>query len=339
MSHPEHTDGSSHAAVATTQDVRNTLAEYNYLIDDERAQKDHGTVMKGAMKIIDGKRGSAMGDDEQKELVITIRDAARTNEDTFIDTLWWDFIKQTRMVPKFEMRREDMEDDDWMSWGWKKDFLAHNRNKLFRTGCLPILRTDSEVVRQLLESLPKLAVPKPDLIYGIRAQAFTAEEHQINLKYNMFTDLSQARYHPFFVIEFKTHNGSIEDAMNQASRTGAAIVNGLRGLDDQTPHKAIKRGVDTRTWCFSMTLDTSTARLFVNWAFLKNDGTPIYHMHSLASYRFDHGGDLAEMKRHIDNVMDWGLGDRLDMIRGILGDIHDHIEAHPREKSGSGSKK
>lgn len=315
-------DGSSRAAKADTKLIRTTLEEHNFLIEHRPTRRNHSKVIEEAKKVIDGKRGSAMGDDEQELLVNTLADEVLTNEDTFIDLLWWNLFNGgnsgTRMVPKVEMRREDLEDDDWMSRAWRHDFLLHNRNRLFRSNCLPPLKIVNEAMRKLIESLPNLSVPKPDLLYGITKEGFTKEENRINNTYPMFTELSPDRYHAFFLVEFKSHKGDLEDAINQASRSAGALIHGLRCLDDLTPRKNIKKGIDTRTWLFTLAVDTHYARLFVNWAYIEDDGTPVYHMHKLAGYELDEGSRLAELKRHIGNVMDWGVGERKEMIKKML---------------------
>ena len=323
LSHAEHTDGSSQSSKPNAEDIRNALQQHNFFVDNRSARKDYPKVIKDAEKIIGSKRGSAMGDDEQEKNVRTIEDNELVNEDTFIDILWGKMFKETRMVRNEQV---DFEDDSWMSRAWELDFLHHLKNRPFRPGCLPVLRTDKAVEKQLIESLPKLSLPQPDLAYGILASAFTNEEHQINLTYPNFTDIAQSRYHAFFIVEFKSHNGSLPEATNQACRTASALVHGLRGLDAKTPSGSIKKGVDSRTWCFSLALNTSVARLFVNWAFVEDNGTVIYHMHKIATYTLDDGVDLAEMKKNIGNIMDWGVGERLERIKKMLGDIYEHVE-------------
>ncbi len=334
LSHPEYADGSSQSAKPKPEDLRTTLRHHNHYINDNQARQNHSEMLEDAMEVIDGKRGSAMGDEEQEMIINTIDQAAFVNEDTFIDLLWWKLLGNTRMVPKVEIPRGSLEDGQWMSRYWCRDHLRHNRNRLFRQSCLPLLRTDDEFIKELIESLPKLNEPKPDLVYGLEYLAFTEVEQEVNDRYPMFTNLSPGAYHPFLIVEFKTPDGNIEDAINQASRSASAVIHGLRGLDEQTPRKSIKRGVDTRTWLFSLALDTKFAALFVNWALLRADGATIYHMHRLASYRLDEGGDVAELKTHLDNVMDWGVSERKEKIQEMMGLIRNN-KRKPRSGASS----
>ncbi len=91
---------------------------------------------------------------------------------------------------------------------------------------------------------------------------------------------------------------------NKASVAAAVLIHGLRSLDDLRPRKCTKKGADIRTWLFSLTLQPSHGELFVNWAYLKDDGAAVNHMNKLAVYWLDVGSDLARMKKHADNVID-----------------------------------
>ena len=317
-SHVDYPDGSSQAAKASPQEIRDTLEHHNFLIDDSFSRKDHPEMIVGATKVIDGRRPSAIGPEELEDLISTLINEEFANEDTFIDLLWWRILGESRMVPSVELPREALGDDQWTSRSWREDFLLHNRNRQFRIGCLLPLATENESVKQLIASLPRLSIPKPDLAWGVTKFAFTKAEHNINETYPMFTHPSSKRYHVFLVVEFKSDDGSLGAAKNQASRTAGALMHGLRCLQDCSPHKAVVKGVDDRSWMYSLALDTHGAELFVNWVYVEDDGTPVYHMHSIAGYTMKDGSHLANLNKHIANIMEWGIGERLNRIKETL---------------------
>ena len=325
-------DGSSKSVKPDYRQVRIALKFNNFLMENERARKENPKMIERAMEVIDGKRGSAMGDDEQDLLIVTLRKAAMANEATFIDELWNNLLAKERMVLKQGISRENAPDDAWMSQLWRKDFLLHNRDRLFLTGCLPKVMTDDPVLADLLENVPRLTVPKPDLAYGIDEDAFTTEEAWINGRYPLFSEISPRLFHTFFVVEFKSEDGSIEDAKNQASRSAGALISGLRNLDNLTPGGNIKKGADSRTWVFSMAISMQTAQLYVNWANVEHDGSVVYHMHFLTEYSLKVGSRLGEFKKHVDNILDWGIGERKENIQKILNDVYANSKKELKRK-------
>ena len=334
-------DGSSKSAKPDYRQVRTALKLNNFIMENERARKENPKMIERAMKVIDGKRGSAMGDDEQDLLVITLCKAAIANEATFIDELWNNLLAKERMVLKEGVSRDNIQDDSWMSKLWRKDFLLHNRDKLFLTGCLPKVATDDPVLADLLENIPRLTVPKPDLAYGIDEDAFTTKESWINARNPMFSEISPRLFHTFLVVEFKSEDGSIEDAKNHASRSAGALISGMRNLDNFTSSGSIKKGPDHRTFVFSLAVSIQTAQLYVNWANVGHGGSVVYHMHFLAEYSLKVGSRLGEFKKHIDNILDWGIGQRKEDVQEMLNDIYanskEKLKKTPPPASGSAS--
>lgn len=64
----------------------------------------------------------------------------------FLDVFWWKFLQDARMVPKCEVRGEGLQNKEWMPRSWDEDFLKYDRNKPFRTPCLPVLKTESSIL-------------------------------------------------------------------------------------------------------------------------------------------------------------------------------------------------
>ncbi len=92
------------------------------------------------------------------------------------------------MVPKCEVRGEGLQNKEWMPRSWDEDFLKYDRNKPFRTPCLPVLKTESSILRGLVDNiLPPILTPKPNLVYSMSRFAFTEEEQALNDLYPMFT--------------------------------------------------------------------------------------------------------------------------------------------------------
>ncbi len=189
----------------------------------------------------------------------------------FPDVFGWKFLQDALMVPKCEVRGEGLQNKEWMPRSWDEDFLKYDRNKPFRTPCLPVLKTESRILRDLIDNiLPPILTPKPNLVYGMSRLAVTEEEQALGDLYPMFTNLSRDAYHPFLVVEYRDHSsysGGSDDMWNKASVAAAVLIHGLRSLDDLRPCKCTKKGADIRTWLFSLTLQPSHRELFVDWAY------------------------------------------------------------------------
>ena len=138
--------------------------------------------------------------------------------------------------------------------------------------------------------------------------------------------------YPFFIIEGKGNEGSLADAENQAARGGATLVYARRILNHKAglPHSP---GPDKQSFAFSMTLDAYTARVWVHWCevlprgadvdnedrtFLTNKYYETYHMDALASYAFFNPEDVQDLKRTLNNILDWGCLQRKREIDDVL---------------------
>lgn len=309
----EMSPASDRSKLNNVVDIRNSLSYHRFLINDHIAQIEYCDFLQSAKELILGERGSETGPDAQ-EAMLSIRAAnALQNEDTFIDNFWFALLHPARQV-------RDPNDDAWISQTWAKDHLGHHRNKPFKGAglSLPLLKPETRILKELIALSAKIKNPQPDILYGIDKLAFTFDEHHINQRYAGETRLSDGQFHSFFVIEFKNSEGSMEDAKNQACRTGAAMVAATRRLYG-TVANVDGKGADKRSFVFSLAITTTLAQMFVNWAAVDRAGQVTYHMHRLAGYELEDGLAISRLKHDVDNVLDWGTLKRVHLeIKPLL---------------------
>ena len=215
--------------------------------------------------------------------------------------------------------------------------------------------------------------PKPDVIYGLEAGAFSEKEQEVNARYG--ARLAVNNDHGFFVIEVKCCDQPIMAAENQCARAGAAMVRLLRKFialaagtyqtekerskknikkEDQlrkesegqdaftAPHEQerLSRLVpDKESYCYTLALTPSHANLFVNFAEDKiavDDGsllTTYWRMEHLTGYSLYSKEGWIHLHRDIDNILDWGTLKRKWQISDLIAKIIDRENGHKRQKT------
>ena len=74
-----------------------------------------------------------------------------------------------------------------------------------------------------------------------------------------------------------------------------------------------KSNIKLNTLVFTLAFATSQARLFANWD-LDQEGSTQWHMHVLRNYNYDNLSDLTHLHHDIDNIIEWGVAKRKEII-------------------------
>lgn len=170
------------------------------------------------------------------------------------------------------------------------------------------------------DRMDRVSQPKPDALYGYHASCFGGS-HRIAVE-NMHQRLrsnNQQQMLPFLVIEYKADgpasNGRLWVAENQCFGAAAACVNMVSHLNEALsaashyngPFKRIDNAV------FSIAMSNHSATLFVSWQEARE-----YLSAAVESYSMRKPADLLHLRRTIRNIMDWGMGKRLQCIHECL---------------------
>jgi hypothetical protein len=328
--------GSTPSSTLSTSKMRTVMKANNLLIGEVDALTRYPEVLFRAKSIINGHRSSGMKPESQAKIITARNRFQMKNEDTFVERLWKLLLREERE------RNQGDSNDSWALEPWDKDFLDYNLNKDFRTGSVPIRNAKDPVSMQLLESLPRLKTPKPDMAYGLANLAFTKQEQELNECYSSVTELSESLFHTFFIVECKSHRGTLEEAETQASGGGAALVCANRRFNAIAgPNPS--QGADLNSFVFSLAMTPSVAKLYVHWAGTveieekgSTDGLDtMYHMHRVAAYILDEEDHLKKLRHDIDNILDWGTLERKTDIKARLADIQVITQKKPTSSSPS----
>jgi hypothetical protein len=303
----------------------------NLVIDDEDAREEADPFGKLALEIIDEERKSAMKPGDQAEILKTRKKYELRGEMTFVEVMWKLITGEDRSI-KQEDEQSIVNDEGLFTRPWKTDFLDKNWDTLFKSTCIPKVDMKDDVELQtLIYQYPRVATPKPDLTYALELDAFQSVKKVVQRKdIEELAMVSPFIYFPFFVIEFKSHQSTIEEAETQACRSGAAIVYSMRKLKAIADILDEVHAHDTGSFVFSLAMVPATAHLFVHWATVGEDENTVYHMSFVKAYTLRTGSNVAALHHDINNILEWGVGQRVVYITDLLMKIS---KAESREMS------
>ena len=185
----------------------------------------------------------------------------------------------------------------------------------------------------------KLAAPKPDRHVGYpasRKSKFTKEEnlvlnHPIALPY---TQPALGNTLPFLVIELKAEptGGTLWHAENQAAGSGAHCVNSMRWLLQQASSVSDDSITSEKALAFSMCISARQAVLYIHFY---SPQTKLYWMSFVDCYMPTDPRDVQKCNRHVQNILDYALGDRLTAVKDALGALFPYPENWSNKKRAS----
>ena len=337
---------SAHIMVGTAFQVRNTLRRNMLFYDENEARAPGAALVAKARGILNQKRGSDWSEEKRLQVMQGIEDYRQELETTFVVNLMKHLHGDTRKVPQDKTLSDaDLEQEyNWIEAAWKKDHLRLRYNVDFLTDCLPQIRTGDAYHDKLIEEVPRVENPKPDVAIGIYETAFSLLQREI--LNNQHCNLAGPQlYGVFFAVEAKCMNASIEEAENQCLRSGCAMVSTSGGLNSAasragkatasvpssssaplpTPSLSIiYPKADMDSFAFTLAVGSQYANMFVNWALeMDSDNSVQWHMHWLQGYSFRKPDDLNQLHHDMNNVLDWGLRVRKDKIIERCQGIYD----------------
>lgn len=175
--------------------------------------------------------------------------------------------------------------------------------------------------RENLEKKLGLSNPVPDHLWGLKIpQNPPRNAPKLNNAATALIKLGGDVRWAGFAVEDKSASDSIEEAENQAIRSGAALVESHRQL------KALARpvgetetvGVDIDCIAFSCSWVPQLANIHIHWCELTEERFLIWHMNFLEGYRFSKFSDISRFRHDVHNILDWVCGpERKEKIRQL----------------------
>ena len=337
-------------------DVRTVLELNSMFINDMEAYKRYPAVAE-SVKAIMGHRESTMKPEQVEELARIRGDFECSTETTFLVNFMTKLIAGKRLVKSAELSEPSDDDKQYIERSWSAERLRTIWLAPFRKEALPALNTANydKALKELLDKSPRVTNPTPDMTFGLCQDAFTATDRIINNKYFACVEACPQSLHSWFLVECKT-TGPVVDAINQACRGGAALVFTRRHFNAIPATKDISakdvprqtnlshdeqqqeepKMADLNSVAFSMVLTPHIANIYVHWAEIQGNSIR-YHMNMVQDRSISSpiGTGLGELRRDVDNILDWGTLGRKRDIQGVLKMIRRNA-AGVEEEEGDG---
>ncbi|KAH0539035.1 hypothetical protein FGG08_004429 [Glutinoglossum americanum] len=213
--------------------------------------------------------------------------------------------------------------------------LGRNRDCKFIRGCVPTRDAlGNAKIQAALDRVGAPKTPKPDIAFGYSSSAFSIAQALVNTAHDRIAHISQGILHPFIVLEGKSGatGGTQIEVQNRAARSAAALVHSQRTLHASAHGGDFGSPADTA--CFSCTTDSTTAYVWIHWC-QEEEGEPHYRMKPLLRLFLDNCKAVWKLRQVVDNIFEWGLGERLERVKAVL----DRIPEERAEAGGSRKRK
>lgn len=311
---------------------RELLKRYHCFIDDEEIEEANEEFFEEVRNLAIGQRHSVMKPESIKRTKDTWRNFKDTNETSFLIEFWESLIPKSR----HPMRKDD---EPSVPTPWLQDHLIPIRDKLFQEKCVPVVTHSNESEKQLLELLPKMKTPKPDILYGLKLDKWCTKQHRdITYILGLWASPNEVQVLPFLIVEGKSNNGNLEEAEVQAARAGTVLNAGWRGFDERCGTQPSGLGPDKRSKVFSLVLSPNYARLNIHWVNVEANKQITYHCHRLRYYTVALSQDWVSLRRDVENILDWGVLERKKMMLEML-DAKAKLDEEGPSKQGSSKKR
>ncbi|KAL6720738.1 hypothetical protein ACLMJK_002663 [Lecanora helva] len=320
---PHTTESSS--GKPSTEEVRQALEYLGMPIDEDQGKetKRGNEILKKAKALVFSQRNSPPPKKKLEKFVKQLKKEELSNEDSWIATMWWIIARKKRIPMTSNTGLTKLDSEVLNPREWALDNLRFRVNQEFSRGQLPTLKAEPQT--QLAKWLAKRigqTTPRPDVAYGLEDEAFTDKHMKtVILSHQTLTALSNGMRFPFFIIEFKSHDGSLGDAKNQACRGGAVIINVMDEMKLKAGMEDKDDDFDDGSLAFSLTMDPWQGEMWVHWRELREEEGQIsykYHMHSLKSWILKDETQANELRMAINNVLDWGVFARKEYLKTML---------------------
>ena len=314
------TTSSKKTEFAGIRDARALLKLNNLLVNDEKgANSAKGKeIIENAKEIISNERLSPRDPVITQKFLKKRQKKELANEDTFMWIMWRILVGEERTVRANPEQQDEEDGEVLLRREWDLDGLDFRINQEFQPGSIPLMDTDNDPsLEALIEKLPGVKNPKPDLAYGLDEGVFTKEEIYANSRLKETAQLSPDMYHPFFVVEFKSAGGTMPDAVNQACRGGAAMTQAKKQLEAEAEY-ICEDIYDNGSFAFSLSITTDTAHIHVHWRDVNSEGQDVYYMQFLEPYSLLVAKQVEDLRVALNNILDWGIKDHKKHVQLLL---------------------
>ena len=206
---------------ANVDSIRQSLAKQGMFFEDIDSYDKHADFKEHITKMFNGKRDSEMRERSAKACQRYRLEHRTTNENSYYPAL------MPMLLPHTIDRNELLKviDDQAQSFATVEN-LAGVHEVLFVKNILP------GNIEANCASFLGTTTPKPDYTYGLKREQYPSGYlSKISQEADLYIGVAPGVRHPFFCIEQKSASSPIEEAENQAIRSGATLVEARRILN------------------------------------------------------------------------------------------------------------
>ena len=256
--------------------------------------------------IIQKERATRMNSASIRKIINHVEQDATASEDNYFSLLHNDVFKTLG------------DDSDWTQAGLGSATKSHFV-KPFVPGWSP------------LEKKLGLPNPCPDHVYGIKDAPFPKPSESPSDEVRAITAMSgdSRTLHAFFAVEDKGSDGLFAEAVNQAIRDGAAMVNAKLSLKQHLGNLEARvkgevedyehpLGPDADALAFTCCWGPDMAEIYVHWYEKMEGDEDIFHIHRLGQYVVARGDELVNFRRDAHNILDYGMLEHRQTMEGIV---------------------
>ena len=289
------------------------LERYHYYIANEDVEAQNEGFIRRADRLVSEDRNSPMTPDQLRWVKEAYDLTHKRNEATFLAKFWSELITKTRTV------KQEVEGLPRTRKEWHADYVLANYDQEFQKDIVDEIKSTNNNEQLLLDAMPKVKTPKPDVVYGLFPGDWcTKEENDAILRFGRYSMPSHKLISPWFLVEGKSYNGSLEEGEVQAMRGGAALNASFRRLDKEAGTIFTGDGPDERSMVYSLVFGPLYARINIHWAHLKDGEVVAYYTHRLKWYTMAHPDAWEDVRKAVHNILDWGAVERKAMIKKML---------------------
>lgn len=308
---PNTSEGSTSSA-KSVRVTRDHLRTWDHIIEDLNARTEYANFLDEASNLVNGGRRSAMKPASVEKAKKTYDTYKGFNEPTFLDAFWPKLLKE-------DYTPNDKDRVTVVTAEWLDDHVIGSKDQFFNSACIVASTFATELQKAVRNELGTLPLPKPDILYGLRSEKWcTPDQLAIIKRYERLTMASPQLLLPWFIVEAKGLDGKIEEGINQAARSGAVLNASWHRLDHLAGVPPTTQGPDPRSQVFSLALTPTEARMSLHWAEIDNGDVVAFHTHHLQSYNVYKPEAWIDLRRDVDNVLEWGALKRKKLVSELL---------------------
>ncbi|MCJ1473265.1 hypothetical protein MMC13_001916 [Lambiella insularis] len=197
--------------------------------------------------------------------------------------------------------------------------VIRSHNQQWNANAVPIPATQhNETLAAAIKAVGSPPKPKPDIIYGYSHDIFIPFEisHARSCSSaTRLTDKEKEPLWPFFIMEWKSDLGLMDNGRLQAMRDGAAAVNILWHLFNET---GTAQPQEHETAVFCACVGPETIDIYVSWRRDHPLEGLSWEMDRIYRALLDDEDRVFDARSVLLNILEWARSTRLDRIKAAL---------------------